>query len=676
MGIMTGVAGRAVSVALAGSFALALGLWLAGPQAIAVADDGELGSRGSGSSSAGRAGDRVSASATDTRPRSATRGHRPLNPAPARPAGARGTRTTSGPAEPQTRAAAAPPADEPARSPVVAIPQTPLVTALRLQEIPVLGPGVVAPIVTLVNRIPVVSDVLHPLLGYPLSPPGVPAPRDVRVISFDGTPINVHFMPATGLTIGHRAPTVFLAPALGTPGATNVHGTPFDLILSDLGGEVGVADLRNAGYNVVTWDPRGEYFSGGRVEIASPDFEARDVSAVIDWVAGQPEARLDGPGDPRMGMAGASYGGGVQLITAATDQRVDAIVPVLAWNSLISSLYKNRAFKTASATALASTLVLTMARMNPEILPNVLYGNLTGAMTPAGLDLLARSGPAAARGFPDLVGRITAPTLLIQGTTDTLTTLKEADLNARALVAQGVPTKVQWFCGGHGLCIHNVFDLSDGIVIVERTIEWLDRYVKGDPRSTGPAFEWVDQRGQHLATDSYPAPAGIPLVAERGSPAALPLVPFIGGSGPMFLVLPIGGTVAFNAVNLDTPVSQGITYIAGEPQLTLRYNGTGTGEHVYAQLVDPTTGLVIGNQVTPIPVTLDGQSHTVSIPLEPVAHTLDPGQRIRVQVFSWSAAHAASWSLGSLTVDEMRITLPTTQPRVVDPHRPAQARSD
>ncbi len=54
---------------------------------------------------------------------------------------------------------------------VVAIPQTPPVTALRLQEIPIVGPLMV---------------------------------------------INVHFMPATGLTTGHSAPTVFLAPALGT----------------------------------------------------------------------------------------------------------------------------------------------------------------------------------------------------------------------------------------------------------------------------------------------------------------------------------------------------------------------------------------------------------------------------------------------------------------------------
>ena len=41
-----------------------------------------------------------------------------------------------------------------------------------------------------------------------------------------------------------------------------------------------------------------------------------------------------------MGMVGASYGGGIQLVTAAIDCRVDAIVPQIAWHSLGTSLYK------------------------------------------------------------------------------------------------------------------------------------------------------------------------------------------------------------------------------------------------------------------------------------------------------------------------------------------------
>ena len=34
------------------------------------------------------------------------------------------------------------------------------------------------------------------------------------------------------------------------------------------------------------------------------------VSKLIDWVSTRPPAQLDGPGDPRLGMVGGSYGGG------------------------------------------------------------------------------------------------------------------------------------------------------------------------------------------------------------------------------------------------------------------------------------------------------------------------------------------------------------------------------
>ena len=132
-----------------------------------------------------------------------------------------------------------------------------------------------------------------------------------------------------------------------------------------------------------------------------------------------------------------------------------------------------------------------------------------------------------ARGPGDLVKNITAPTLLIQGTADTTFSLQEADDNAQALIANGVPTKVVWFCGGHGLCLNNLFDLTDGALITQRTLEWLNRYVKGDPSvSTGPQFEWVDQRGQWFSSEMYAVPHGPPIVISSGAGGVLPLIPY------------------------------------------------------------------------------------------------------------------------------------------------------
>ncbi|MCV7281215.1 X-Pro dipeptidyl-peptidase [Mycolicibacterium flavescens] len=512
----------------------------------------------------------------------------------------------------------------------------------------------VTPLVAAIHQIPVLGDALHPFIGYPLRP-GSPAPRDVKVISADGTAIYVHFMPARGLAPGETAPTVLNGPGLGLPGATNIDGTVLDDILVDTFGMISVGTLRHAGYNVVTWDPRGEWNSGGRLELNAAEFEGRDMTAIINWVATQPEVLLDAPGDPRLGMTGVSYGGGIQLVTAANDTRVDAIVPTIAYHSFNTSLYKAKAFKTSWATLLTGVLALTLARTNPRILPAAIYGGLTGMMLPADEDLLTSRNP--------VIGDITVPTLLIQGTVDTIFSAQETDAIAQILMDNGVPTKVVWFCGGHGVCANNFFDMRDGQVIEQRTLQWLDRYVKGVPGApTGPQFEWVDQRGQWFSSDEYPVRKGTPIVATRGA-ATLPLIPYVGGSGFPFVPFALK---AFNAVNVALPKATETTYVVGAPEVTLTYSGVGTSRHVYAQLVDNTTGLVLGSLITPIPVTLDGKSHSVTVSLEPVAHTLRPGESITLQLVSSAGTYERILpSVGVLNIEGIEVSVPTADAAVV-----------
>jgi ABC-2 type transport system ATP-binding protein len=222
-----------------------------------------------------------------------------------------------------------------------------------------------------------------------------------------------------------------------------------------------------------------------------------------------------------------------------------------------------------------------------------------------------------------------------------------------------VPTKVVWFCGGHGLCLNNLLDPADGPLIKQQTVEWLNRYVKGDPSvSTGPQFEWVDQRGQWFSSDVYPVRHGSPIVTSSGAGGVLPLIPYLGGSGVPLIPF---GFKAINAVNLTVPAATATTYVVGAPELTLTYSGTGSSSHVYAQLVDDTTGLVLGNIVTPVPVTLDGQTHTVSLALEPVAQTLRPGQTVTLQLVASAGLYESVVpSLGVLTVSNMQLMLPTS----------------
>jgi ABC-2 type transport system ATP-binding protein len=79
---------------------------------------------------------------------------------------------------------------------------------------------------------------------------------------------------------------------------------------------------------------------------------------------------------------------------------------------------------------------------------------------------------------------------------------------------------------------------------------------------------------------------------------------------------------------------------------------------VFAQLVDDATGVVLGNQVTPIAVRLFGDRHQVDVPLEVVAHHLTPGRTVTLQLIAASSAYATTNRAGSITFHEIDIALP------------------
>lgn len=490
------------------------------------------------------------------------------------------------------------------------------------------------------------------LFGGPLAAPA--GAETTTVTSFDGTPIHVNFFPAPTLKPGQRAPTVMLGPGWSSPGDTNTSDS------TDVStGIPGVGTMLRAGFNVLTWDPRGFGASGGTVEVDSPQYEGRDVSAMISWLARQPQALLDRPGDPRVGMVGGSYGGGIQLVAAAIDPRIDVIVPDIAWNSLVTSLYKEQTVKTGWSSILYSIGRLA-GRLDPIIGQAYDAGAAGQPLTAQERDFFASRGPG------NLVKRIRVPTLLIQGTVDNLFTLQEAVTNYSILRHDGVPVKMLWFCGGHGVCLTDPGDTS---LIDRDTIAWLDRYLKRDRRvKTGPTFEWIDQNGHEHTAGDYPLAAGRPIV-DRGS-GTLALTQ-AGGSGPASpppgagavaaVAAPITPAKASNAVNVRIPAPTRTRYVVGAPRLTITYSGPGFGEstRVYAQFVDDATGKLLGNQVTPIPITLDGRSHTLTEPLEILSATDVPGETFTLQLVASTVAYQPQRATGRVTFSRIRIELPT-----------------
>jgi ABC-2 type transport system ATP-binding protein len=204
------------------------------------------------------------------------------------------------------------------------------------------------------------------------------------------------------------------------------------------------------GYNVITWDPRGEWDTRDRtlpgLQIDNPFFEGRDASAIISWASSaanpaRTQVKMESPGDPLIGMVGGSYGGGIQWVTAATDPRVDAIAPQISWNSLISSLYPNtNQFKTGWGSILLLALAASGAQINPQIYAGIGTGVTLGWLSETAQAVLSSAGPTA------LLNNIDIPTLIFQGMEDGLFQLQESVTNAESIYDNpGATTKLVWF---------------------------------------------------------------------------------------------------------------------------------------------------------------------------------------------------------------------------------------
>jgi len=547
------------------------------------------------------------------------------------------------------------------------------VTALDsfLTGIPLVG-LVAAPVINLLQTLPLIGDLLAPIIGASvvarinvdvasLAPSDTPVALTYMVTSFDGVGISTNFFPAAGLSAGATAPTAISMAGLGggaysdpyTDRVFDIEGSAYDVP------SVGV--LRNNGYNVVSATPRGVRNSGGIMQLDNPFFEGRDMSAVIDFIATETPATLDSPNDPAVGMVGTSYGGGIQLVAAGIDPRIDAITPENTWNSLNASLYPDNTWRTSYGSVLYLVLVVTGARVNSLVPRAVLTGNLFGRISETAQAALASSGPTA------LLNTVQAPTLLTQGIQEALFPLRQTLDNAEAILGNGFGTtvKVAWFCGGHGVCLDPVNPDQEAMLVAD-TLDWLAQYVKrtGTPADDIPNFQWFDQLGGYYFSDTLPNQFGFnnrPDITANSAGGLLPIVPVLGGSNSFF-ALPFslgGGSVARNAINVPVTVGAG-TQVVGAPAVSITYQGLGTSRAVFAQVVDDSTGLVLGNVVTPVPVMLDGRQHTLTMDLSDIVYTnaSTDSRTLTVQITSSATAFENFTSFGLMNISDVSVTMP------------------
>jgi ABC-2 type transport system ATP-binding protein len=449
--------------------------------------------------------------------------------------------------------------------------------------------------------------------------------------------------------------------------------------------------LAEHGYAVLTWTAQGFGRSGGQIHLDSPDYEIKDAQRLLDWLATQPEVQKDGPGDPRVGVVGGSYGGALALMLAGQDQRVDAIVPQITWNDLAKAFLPQSAdvsatgvFKKGWAGVFFGSSTggdnPACGRFAADVCAAYLSMATTGQPDAATLALLHRSSP-----FP-VLDRIKAPTLLIQGAVDTLFPLSEADANARGIAATGTPVRVAWFTGGHD---GGVGPQSDQDRTKFLTLQWLDHYVKGDGAAPGTSFTYSRVAGfsaldrglvtTGLSDPAYPGIGGTgrtqvlvkgpaqPIASPpNGNPGAISSLPGVAGRLSSLIngaSLDVPGQFAgFESAPLTTAID-----VVGAPTVSLRAaSPTGTAT-LFVKLLDVdasggttlSAGLVAPVRLTGLQATLQA-AKPVTVTLPAIVRQFAAGHKVRIVVATSDQAFLTPVDPVTYTVavDPM-VTLPT-----------------
>ncbi|MFI1651441.1 alpha/beta fold hydrolase [Streptomyces avidinii] len=442
--------------------------------------------------------------------------------------------------------------------------------------------------------------------------------------------------------------------------------------------------LARDGYAVLTWSARGFGRSEGRIGLNDPEYEVKDVSRLIDWLAARPEVKLDAAGDPRVGVSGASYGGAVSLLVAGHDRRVDAIAPEITYWNLADALFPNGVFKklwsgiffTSGSTdgmqqavpgqRPAPAAAPGCGRFQPELCAMYERVAVSGRPDPEARALLEQRSPSA-------VGdRIKVPTLIVQGQDDSLFPLDQADAMARAIAANGAPVSVDWAAGGHD------GGMREADRVEARVASWFDRHLKGDKGAdTGPAFR-VTRSGGIDSTDGevtlrgasgerYPGLVSGPREFALTGPEQTFANP-AGGAPPALSALPgIGGQLAaFGAgLSLDFPGQNArfetapLTHdlrITGTPTLTLKVRSTAADGSavlfgkVYDVGPDGRQQVLPSQLVAPVLVENAQQGTTVRLTLPAIDHNAPAGHRLRLVVAATDLGYATPAAPAAYTV--------------------------
>jgi dienelactone hydrolase len=336
---------------------------------------------------------------------------------------------------------------------------------------------------------------------------------------------------------------------------------------------VAISDyLARHGYVAMPFSSEGFSHSTGFIELDSPEFDVKNVRALVgilgcqDYVFQDVAGSCPGtPGDPRVGTTGGSYGGAIQELSAEFDPRIDAITPFRTWSSLeyslgpnnLSSGFQPQSLPCCGVIKWEWTSLFFASGASQPFLGNGsgLPGNFfnTQHIPPCpGFDdrlctvyletvatgqgsfakpLLDNSSPATyidGGQVADMTSHgLHVPTLLGQGQEDTLFNLNDATATYLALKARGVPVSMIWHSNGHGYddaagegdVFGNDQTNLDQKYLPPRILAWFDHYLRVNPAvSTGAEFsyfrDWVPYSASSSAAPAYADSGGFPTEGD------------------------------------------------------------------------------------------------------------------------------------------------------------------
>ena len=519
------------------------------------------------------------------------------------------------------------------------------------------------------------------------SGPGPVTARDVRISVTDGPHDDQHVvLDATFFTPSGtgRVPSILLAHGFGET-KDNVRPE--------------AESLAQAGFAVLTWSARGFGASTGQIALDSPGYEVKDVEGLVSWLGAQPRVLLDHPGDPRVGIAGGSYGGGIALLAAAYDHRIDAVVAQSTWNNLATALFPDAAaggsptdgvFKRQWASLLFTAGAGAGGSLCGRFLPGIcaVYQQAarTGMATPQAIAMLDASSPSS------VASRMAAPTLLVQGEQDSLFGLDQADANYEALRRNGTPADMVWFAGGHD------GGSQETARVDALTAAWFHRWLDAGAAPTGTASVPANTVPANTGQPGFAVTRTLGLDPTDGSVslgvAAAPRYPGLGGtrqqdvflSGPRQAVVnPAGGVPAAisslpgvgqdlglgSGVSIDMP-GQFAAFRSARLPAPVQLTGSATvrlrvtapeGATLFAKLYDVDqagTATLPAPVVAPVRVAPSRAAQVVTVRLGAMDYDFSGGDRLELVVATTDSGYATSPvpSVTQVALDGPGITVP------------------